>query len=515
MQNQLTPMHRRCPPACRPLVRQLHETLDRLIDYCLHCRQSFGPFEQGLLELLNTVGQLLVLLFLHTRHHALDLRPWQQQGRYRVKDRHAERTLDTRYGPVRYARAYLTPTKQPGPGFHPLDIALGLTRDGFSPGVIQLVTRLATRMSYQAAARVCRYFLGWSPSTEAIEAWVLGLGRYTQAFMDAVANPTADGEVLIIEVDGKCTPTATAAELAKRRGPRAAKHGRGCPCRCQRHRGQQRRRAGGRKKRRKKGDKSKNGREITLVVMYTLRRDADGRLHGPLNKKVWGTYAGRKAASLWARAQATKRGFPPDTTKQVEIVLDGVKSLYQGLVKLFPQAWFTLDIRHVEEKLWQAGRHFHSEGSPELQAWVQERQAFLYRGQAKVLIERLQEDLGRVSLHGPGTKARRQGLRWLLNYLEPRLPMMRYDELIAQDLVIASGIVEGAARYVVGERLDGAGMRWIQERAQALLQLRCIELNGDWDRFFRWSQEQWCEDLRNRRAVQIRSDQPIQLSEAA
>jgi len=70
--------------------------LDRLIDYCLHCRQSFSPFEQGLLELLNALGQLLVLLFLHTRHHALDLRPWQQQGRYRVKDRHAERTLDTR-----------------------------------------------------------------------------------------------------------------------------------------------------------------------------------------------------------------------------------------------------------------------------------------------------------------------------------------------------------------------------------------------------------------------------------
>lgn len=40
-----------------------------------------------------------------------------------------------------------------------------------------------------------------------------------------------------------------------------------------------------------------------------------------------------------------------------------------------------------------------------------------------------------------------------------------------------------ADKYVVGERFDCAGMRWIKERAQALLQLRCIELNGQWDEF--------------------------------
>jgi hypothetical protein len=41
----------------------------------------------------------------------------------------------------------------------------------------------------------------------------------------------------------------------------------------------------------------------------------------------------------------------------------------------------------------------------------------------------------------------------------PRLEMMRYREWIEQDLVIASGQVEGAVRDVVGERMDCAGMR--------------------------------------------------------
>src|SRR5258708_40289135 len=103
--------------------------------------------------------------------------------------------------------------------------------------------------------------------------------------MQQLAAAPDDGTVLVIEVDGKCPPTATAAELAKRRGPR--RHAAGCSCGCQRHRGKTKRKARRAKKRRKKGDHSKNGKEVVLVVMYTLRRGDDGKLHGPINKKVW------------------------------------------------------------------------------------------------------------------------------------------------------------------------------------------------------------------------------------
>ena len=115
-------------------------------------------------------------------------------------------------------------------------------------------------------------------------------------------------------------------------------------CGCQRHRGKAKRKARGSKKRRKRGDKSKNGKEVSVVVMYTLKRGDDGKLHGPINKKLYATFAGRKAAALWARAEATKRGFGPDTTKIVQIVLDGAKSLKHNLKKLFPKAIFTLDV---------------------------------------------------------------------------------------------------------------------------------------------------------------------------
>ena len=69
------------------------------------------------------------------------------------------------------------------------------------------------------------------------------------------------------------------------------------------------------------------------------------------------------------------------------------------------------------------------------------------------------------------------------NYLNNRLDKMDYKTLREQDLEIGSGSVEGAVNYVIAKRFDNGGMRWIKERAEALLQLRCIEINGDWDEF--------------------------------
>jgi hypothetical protein len=503
-----------CPVTGAALRTQIRETVDGLMDWSETSEQSFFVFEQCLLIWMMTLGRLLIRLFLTARHQRLELDGYVQDGSYRFGNPYAERTLKTAYGEVCYGRAQLI-QRRGGAGFYPLDAVLVLTRDRLSPWVMQLVGKLATRMSFAATRLVCKAVLQWSPATETIEQVVLGLGRQAAPFMEQLAAPRNEGEVLVIEVDGKCPPTASAAELAKRRGRRKPRHHQGCRCGCQRHRGQAQRQARGSKKRRKKGDKSKNGKEVVVVVMYTLKRGADGRLHGPRNKRVWATFAGRKAAAQWARSQATKRGFGPDTRKTVQIVLDGAGGLKDNLEPLFPKAIFTLDVCHVVEKLWSLGRHFHKEGSEDLKAWVEELKTLLYGGQAAALVERLRRWLRQVPLHGPGTKGRRKALQGLIGYMEPRLAMMRYDEWRKQDLVIATGQVEGAVRHVVGERMDCAGMRWLQGKGEALLRLRCIELNGDWNTFVNWLQSQNRTKLRKRRPMRILTDQPIPLEKAA
>jgi hypothetical protein len=513
-QCQISPPPAICPPTVEELRQQLHDQLDTIMDWCLSAATttSFLEFEKTLWDILRSMGCLLMQLFLRAGHDRLDLSSWIKTRGYRLADAEAKRTLKTSCGPVTYLRAFLVPRRGGGPGVHPLDVALGLTRDAYTPLVIGWFCRLATRLSFRLASELGATFLGNAPPVSAIEEWVLGLARPAAVFLSDGPVPEDEGEVLVVEIDGKAAPTATEQELARRRG-RRSRHPRGCDC--QRHRGRARRRRRGRKVRRKKGDKSKNGRSATLVVMYTLRRGDDGRLHGPCNKKVYGTFGTRQAAMNWARDQATRRGFPPQTPKMVQIVVDGEKCLEQQLRQLFPGAILTLDIRHAQEKLWEVGRLFYREGTAELARWVEELEELLYKGHVRTLLRRLEEEFRSVSCRGPGTKAKRETLKRVIAYLSARVDLMDYGRWRAGDLVIASGVVEGAARYVVGERMDNSGMRWVEERAEAVLLLRCIEVNGDWEDFVTWSQEQRSEQLGRGEVVQIRSKVPIQLPVAA
>ena len=365
MDGQPTSATKPCPDTVESVAKEARQTFEALLCFCQEHDGTFWEAEKSLLARVSALGCILVRLLLASRHLRLNLEPYLAFEGYRLGAVYAVRKLKTAFGEISYGRAHLI-REGGGCGFHPLDAVLGLTRDGFSPWLVQFVTRLATRMSFGASRLICRAALGWSPSTEAIEHLVLGLGRQVVPFMEQQAAPLNDGEVLVVEMDGKCPPTATEAELQKRRGKRG--HSRGCQCGCQRHRGKAKRRARGAKRRRKKGDKSKNGKEVTVVVMYTLRRGDDGKLHGPLNKRTWASFGGRKAAAEWARAEATRRGFDPETTKMIQAVVDGAKGLKENLEQHFPRAIFTLDVCHVVEKLWELGHRFHAEGSEELKA---------------------------------------------------------------------------------------------------------------------------------------------------
>jgi hypothetical protein len=414
----------------------------------------------------------------------------------------ATRTIKTLCGAVTYGRAYL---RGNGAGWFPLDALLGITSDGFSWRVIDLVTRRATRVSCAAARGIVQAMLGWSPSTEAIESLAMGRDQRAPAFMETCGPFDDDGEVLVIEVDGKAAPMAPEAEREARR--RKRKHGRKCGCGGQRHRGRPRRK-GKNKTRKKRGHNSKNGRSATLVAMYTLRRGKDGKLHGPINKKVWGQFGSRRDAMAWARDQATRRGFGPETDKLVQIVIDGERCLRKQLKKRFPHAVLTLDVRHVQERLWKMGRLFPEEASPELAQGVQPLNRLLLHGQVDALLKRLKKILKSIPRRGPNTKNKRDTLTKQIEYFEEREEMMRYDEYHREDLVLPTGVVEGACRYVVGGRLDCSGMRWKLEGADPLLQLRCIELNGDWDEFIAWATDQTTAELHTGKRITIRHQKP-------
>jgi hypothetical protein len=139
----------------------------------------------------------------------------------------------------------------------------------------------------------------------------------------------------------------------------------------------------------------------------------------------------------------------------------------------------------------------------------------IYKGRTNELINLLKKWKEEQSPRAKRDKKKIEVLTTTINYMESRPDMMNYKEYIDEDLPIASGIVEGAARYVVGERMDCSGMRWIPERAEALLHLRCIELNGYWEHFFDWQHGRWREKLLNEEKVIVRTNEAMELPDAA
>lgn len=447
---------------------------------------TFHAVEQAVLGRLFTLGRLLLALFLSGCHERLDVPEVEVRAGWSYRRRPAQgRVLGTVFGKVKYWRTYLY---APGGGYYPLDRELQLPADGFSLHLSSLMTRLATKLSYAQVTGVLTSFLGWSPCQLTIERTVLGLGRYTTAWFEQAPVPPDDGEVLIIQIDSKATPTATEGELQKRRGKRQPP----AVSDSARHRGRTKRRRRGPKKRRQPGDHTKNGRAATVVVMYTLRRGQDAQgapvLKGPLNRWVYASYAPKRHAFAIARREATRRGFAPACGKTLQLVTDGDPDLACYAQEFFPEAIHTLDIFHVQEYLWEAGRLLFRAERPPLESWVAQQSKRLYAGKIPLVLQDLQRQLAAIPKTGPGTTGKRERLQQILSYLATRKHMMNYAELRTQDLELGSGAVEGAVRYLVAQRFDCAGMRWIRERAEALLQLRAIEVNGHWEEFMTFVQ---------------------------
>ena len=274
------------------------------------------------------------------------------------------------------------------------------------------------------------------------------------------------------------------------------------------------RKPGGQEKGEEKGgeeSKAKNGRSATIVVTYVLEEGADGLLHGPRDKRTWADFGPRAEMMEWAKEESLRRGFDPQG-ENIHLVMDGETCLGEGMRGRFPNATIALDIRHAEEHLHAVGKLVHS--SPEdREAFVEHYRAMLYDGEAREMVGEFRD-----MIDDANRQKKRRGtdpadgeygeLEKEIAYFARRLDMMDYANLKEKDLVIASGQVEGAARHLVGERMDCGGMRWKVDRGRMVLHLRCIEINGDWDSFDRWLSKENHARLTHGKIVRLTSTRP-------
>jgi hypothetical protein len=391
-----------------------------------------------------------------------------------VGDRKSE--LGTRFGKVSFRR----PTGRKVGDVRaasdlPVDRELGLC-SGFSLGVVVDGTRLAAQQAFASARATFKQFCEWAPSPRALLRMVDALGTRARRFLELAPPPEGDGEVLVIQADGKGAPTISSRERARRARRRRAKTGKNG-----RHERRARRREHPRV-RRKPGKKSKNAKVAAVGVLYTLKQTDEG-LDGPLNKRIYATFASYRALFKWLHAEAVKRGYGTGKFSRVLFLADGADILWDLQQEFFADAEPCLDWYHVAEKLWKASKCLHREGSAELEEWVDEQKLRLRRGSFDAVMTSIGAALEGTPRTGPGNKYRREVLSEILAHFEKNRHRMRYQHLRRLDLDIATGIVEGAVRHVIGMRMDGPGMRWGLDRLEHILHLRCILVNGMWDDF--------------------------------
>jgi hypothetical protein len=164
---------------------------------------------------------------------------------------------------------------------------------------------------------------------------------------------------------------------------------------------------------------------------------------------------------------------------------DGQKSLETDRQDYRPTDANTVDIldrMHVLPRLWDAAHVFHAEGSSQAIAFVRQRLLQVLRGEVGRVVRGLRY-LGTVrTIRGAGQKR----LRKACGYLKANEHRMHDDEYLRAGYPIATGVIEGACRHVIKDRMERAGMRWQVPGAQAMLHLRAVSASGDWDVYQRF-----------------------------
>jgi hypothetical protein len=143
---------------------------------------------------------------------------------------------------------------------------------------------------------------------------------------------------------------------------------------------------------------------------------------------------------------------------------------------------------HVLEYLWKAGWAFHAPRDPALEAWVTAQATEILHGRTAGVID-LIKALAAEHPPRPGSEHDRQ-IRKTLSYLTCKLPYLDYPRALAAGWPIATGVIEGACRHLVQDRLAITGARWGLAGAEAILRLRAIKANGDLDAYWAHHTEQ-------------------------
>ncbi len=370
--------------------------------------------------------------------------------------------------------------------FVPLDNRLQLPAGVFSYVLQDWDQSLAMEQAFRQVNVTMERMLKLQQSVDSLEAMNQQMAEAVADFRDLQGPPPAaeEGALTVVTADGKGI----------------VMRGQGTPTVC-----------GGQ---RPGGQRANQKRMATVGAVYTvdryrrtaaevvaaLFRDPDcqpGPRPAPRHKRVWaslGQAGDEPQSSIEVVATWLWWEFPqrnPGLRRPTLCLCDGQEALGAACAAAVPDPDRVdiLDLLHVTPRLWQAAKLLHGDRSPDVVPFVRQSVTQLLQGKLATVLHDLRQ---RAATHG---RAKKRALLRIAAYFHKNRQRMRYDVYLREGYPIASGVIEGACRHLIKDRMERAGMHWTEAGAQAMLDLRSVWINGQWNAFQTYRIEKETERL--------------------
>lgn len=409
-----------------------------------------------------------------------------QDGVLRTHRRDSARSLMTLFGAVTVSRlAYAARGHE---SLHPMDAQLNLPNEAFSLGVRRRIALAAAQGAYDGAVESLIGTSGAVVGKRQAEELAMRAALDFDSFYSQRSATVPMGSrhsILVITVDGKGIvmrqdSLREATRKAAEKGTRKLKH------------------------RLTKGEKANRKRMATVAAVYAigqykrtatdimddLRREKKAEKRPrPHHKRVWASVK-KSPEEVIREAFAEAGSREPNRKKTWVVLLDGnatqLEIVQRVAEEMGREVTIVLDFIHVVEYLWAAGHAFFESGTPDLENWVTERMTMILDGKASGVARGM-----RRSATCQGMSADdREAIDRCAGYLIKHGHFMRYDEYLIAGLPIASGVIEGACRHLIKDRMDITGARWSLAGAEAVLRLRALRSSGDFDDYWHFHEAQ-------------------------
>jgi hypothetical protein len=468
------------------LRQQLQETvgkLDAFVGAAAREGMAVHEVEKGLWKELLCLGrQCLSHFFALTGDGDLGETVDSDDGQHwqRLQERHRRRYVSI-FGTFELERVVYGSREGQKIEFVPLDNRLQLPESVYSYLLQDWSQGLCVESAFGQVARTLERIFDLKISVDSLERINAQMAERVPAYRLDRPKPAAEteGELVVASADGKGIVMRRQAD-----DPAPAAH-------------------------RTKGEKASQKQMAMVASVYTVDRhvrtaeevvaalfrdpreesDEPPTRPKPQNKRVMASLsrpdsAGQEQSAIdivheWMMSELVERNRQNHAWQRPIVCLyDGQETLWDARQRHLPSVGVDiLDLLHVTPRLWKAAHVFAREGSVQAQAFVRERCLRILQGKVDGVIRGLREMATKHGLSG----SKKKTISQVCGYFEKNRERMRYDEYLAAGYPIASGVIEGACRHLVKDRMERAGMHWTPAGAQAMLDVRSVHIDADWE----------------------------------